>query len=240
MSDIIVTRSRRGLFNVEEWETFAGENGGGPVDTRVFFRCREPSCWRIWTMEQAAYRVIDIEQNPIQCAECGSYNITATWCNVNERPNVWIGYGTTGTTLSTWLTMTYDKHLQALRDFRDEHGGRDPRPEDGAAWTSYQFMLTNVYIDYNKIGGTYVVNGETMSYPYDRNHYFEVFHNHLPNLTDIPFYTQTGKATQWVKSEVTSGDTKRIYYPKFNQNFYRCIINMAIQTEFTGGTGGSA
>lgn len=255
MSNIIITRSRRGIFNVEEWETFNGtswdnyhEDNPNP-DTRVFFRCREPSCWKIWTLEQAAYRVIDIESNPIQCSECGSFNITATWCDVTERPNTWIGYGMNVKTGTDTFRKSFTDYQKTLKEFREDHGGQDPTPEDTAAWTAFQFIMQNLWIDYPPDKSTYQeykdVDGDgdkelvNVNYPYDTNQYFEVFHNHLPNLTDEAFYTQTGKATKWRLTEV--GDNN--FFPIYNKNFYRCIINMVIQTEFvgeTGGTGGSA
>ena len=231
MADIIITKSRRGLFNTEEWETFAGVNGQGPVDTRVFFRCRQPSCWRIWTMEQSAYRVIDIESNPIQCAECGSYNVTATWCNVNERPYTYIGFDSDAN-----IDLSEIKeYFSDLKEYRDNHGGSDPDHSStlflNAAW--------NIWIDYTKIGTNWTINGESVPYPYDQQQYFEVFHRFLPTVLDTAFYTGTGKATKWSEQEIQ----ERVYTPIDNKNFYRCIINMVIQTEHvpaTGGTGGSA
>ena len=209
MADIIITRSRRGLFNIEEWETFAGPNGDGPNDTRVFFRCRNPSCWRIWTMEQFAYRAIDIESNPIQCAECGSYDITATWCNVKERPYTWIGPPNHKSNITDYF--------KALKDYRKDHDGLDPSHSS----STFINVASNIWINYPPQAN------------YSRAQYFEVFHTKLPTLQDTNFYSGNSAASKW--TDIPEDE----YYVKNNKNFYRCIINMVIQTEHTGGTGGS-
>ncbi len=251
MSDIVITRSRRGLFNVEEWETFAGVNGAGPIDTRVFFRCREPSCWRIWTMYQEAYRVIDIEQNPIQCAECGSYNITATWCNVKERPYTIVGIpngAADGT--SAWAAGEWKTYHTTLKTFRDRNGGQDPTPADAEAYAALQWIKSYMYIKYPPEQTAYSEYIDTdedgdkeltnVPYPYSTKQYFEVFHQYLPNIKDPHFWNADGKITEMKDKLVATPLPARTYKPTNNYNFYRCIINMVIQTEFTGSTGGSA
>lgn len=243
MANIVITRSRRGLFNEEEWETFSPNGSDGPDDTRVYFRCRNSACYRIWTMQQAAYKVLDIEENPIQCSECGSYDITATWCNTTERPYTLIGIADdddTGTAQQDWLTDVWRENQTTLKDFRTENDGRDP-VEDGtasgeaAAWNAFQFFMNYIWIDYPP--------DENSSYPYDTNQYFEVFHRDLPaKVNNDAFWAATDEATTFkaIKKTIDGEDT--YYYPSTNDNFYRCIINMVIQTEVTsdtGGTGGS-
>lgn len=237
MADIIITRSRRGLFNEDEWHTFSPNGSAGPDDSRVYFRCRNPACYRIWTMQQVAYKVIDVEQNPIQCAECGSYDITATWCNTKERPYTLIGIADnnpTGTAQTDWWANVWSVRKTTLSTFRRDNGGRDPRPNipaEAAAWNAYQFFMSYIWIKYPPT--------QSSGYPYDVNQYFEIFHRDLPPKSGNDNYWKTIAQATTLKAvqKTVNGKTITIY-PTRNDNFYRCIINMVIQTEIIAGTGG--
>ncbi len=59
-------------------EMFAGVGLSGPYDTRVFLRCVDPSCYRIWTQDRDTFFTNLKFKSITECQECGKSTIVST------------------------------------------------------------------------------------------------------------------------------------------------------------------
>lgn len=213
MTNIIITKTRRGLQSIEEWETFAGDwtKDSDPMDTRIFFKCRETYCSRTWTMKPEDYRQIDVKENPIPCPECGSFNINARWC-VLDRPYTYVD--------NDLKNEFVDDIFEDLKEYR-AHNQHPPLDHQVTL-----FPETTKHIVFR-------LNRNVPS-RYDRNHFYEEFQRYIPENHEghRTWHNRSG-----APSDVTSWDH---HTAENNKNFYRCILYSVSQKSIKGGTGGSA
>ncbi len=197
MVNIIITKTRRGLHSIEEWETFAGDwmNDSDPMDPRVFFKCRETYCTRTWTMLPHEYREVDISENPITCPECGSYNVSARWC-VLDRPYTYVD--------NDDRNDFVDKIFTDLKEYRAEH----QHPPLDHQVTLFPETTKHIVFKLNR----------NVPSRYDLNHFYEEFQRYIPenHSGNRIWHNRTG-----VPTSVTSWDHHTV---ENNKNFYRCII----------------
>jgi len=191
---IIVSKSRRGLFNLDEWETFAGKDGNGPVDTRVFLRCRNPSCWRIWSLARNTYAEINIDTHPMQCDECGKFNITASWCDLKDRPKTYIGGANPPYSEYVAYSAAWTR-IQTARNHQPKP--IEPNPAD------LDLIMHEIHFN-----STYMKDHPELQ----DGHVQELWHEYIEKFPGAGF----------------DDATKR---PRWNNEFYRAILFMVIQTE---------
>lgn len=190
MPNVIITRSRRGCFNVEELGMFNPPN-------IVFLKCRNENCGKITTPTIAEFVQINVEVNPCQCSACMGYNLTGSWCNFTERPKTYMGEPPGNGQLAV-----YTAAMNAMRDYRIANG-----PGSNPPWDEYNYRIVRETL--------WCTGGNP---PANTIHYDEVFHEFLPN-----------KEGSWTERAATP--TVPGLFITRNNEFYRAIINMVIQTE---------
>lgn len=191
MPNVIITRSRRGCFSIEELSMFDPPN-------IVFLQCRNESCGKVTTPTIEEFTSIDVEINPCQCPTCMGYNLTGSWCNFYERPKTFIGE----LSGSSANLTAYNNAKQALATYRNVNGaGSNPEWDD----LSYKLIRETMWC----------TPGNPTS---NTRHANEVFHEFLPN--------SDGGWTERVATPTVPG-----LFITRNEEFYRAIINIVIQTE---------